>query len=84
MKLFVVFCCFLFVFYYYKSVGDERAPFVENITVNMFSLLHVVQECKREQVDLALEDHLSNVQGAPGWLFDIGDDILPNYMGIIS
>ncbi len=22
--------------------------------------------------------------GAPGWLFDIGDEILPNYMGNIS
>ena len=27
--------------------------------------------------------HLSSVQN-PGWLFDIRDEILPNYMGIIS
>ena len=28
---------------------------------------------------------LSSVQGPPGWLFDIGDEIfLPNYLGIIS
>ncbi len=27
--------------------------------------------------------NLSSVQFTPGWLFDIGDEILPNYMGII-
>ena len=27
--------------------------------------------------------HMSSVQN-PGWLFDIRDEILPNYMGIIS
>ena len=26
---------------------------------------------------------MSSVQGAPGWLFDIGDEKLPNYMVII-
>ena len=31
---------------------------------------------------LTLKNHMSGVQN-PGWLFDIGDEILPNYMGVI-
>ena len=27
---------------------------------------------------------VSSVQGAPGWLFDIRDEILPSYIGIIA
>ncbi len=36
------------------------------------------------RLQLFQEGHLSKEKRAPGWLFDIGDEILPNYMGIIS
>ena len=31
-----------------------------------------------------LGNNSRSVQFTPGWLFDIGDEVLPNYMGIIS
>ena len=44
--------------------------------------------CKKNNLDRIkgiLSPHQrSNEKRAPGWLFDIGDEILPNYMGISS
>ena len=38
---------------------------------------------KREKTEGLGIHILPNVQN-PGWLFDIGDELLPNYMGIIN
>ena len=73
---------YIFNLHFLKKISHIRHVLGESPTQKIVSVSGISDEANKLQASGSTIQQVSSVQN-PGWLFDIGEIILPNYMGII-